>query len=61
MLCGGDGVVSTGTGLLSIGIGVRWGVASSLSNRVGVQYVRVWVMCGGVVPGQVQLWFYLQP
>ena len=47
MLCGGDGVVSTGTGLLSDGIGVRRGVAGSLSNRVGVQFARVWVLCGG--------------
>ena len=41
VLCGGDGVVSTGTGLLSAGVGVRRGVASSLSNWVGVQSVRV--------------------
>ena len=47
VLCGGDGVVSTGTGLLSAGVGVRRGVASSLSNRVGVQSARVWVICGG--------------
>ena len=47
MLCGADGVVSTGTGLLSAGVGVRRGVAGSLSNWVGVQSVRVWVMCGG--------------
>ena len=32
LLCGGDGVVSTGTGLLSVGVGVRRGVAGSLSN-----------------------------
>ena len=44
---GGDGAVSTGTGLLSAGVGVRTGVAGSLSNWVGVQSVRVWVMCGG--------------
>ena len=36
VLCGGDGVVSSGTGLLSAGVGVRWGVAGSLSNGVGV-------------------------
>ena len=41
VLCGGDGVVSTGTGLLFAGVGVRRGVAGSLSNWVGVQYVRV--------------------
>ena len=37
VLCGGDGAVSTGTGLLSAGVGVRRGVAGSLSNWVGVQ------------------------
>ena len=37
VLCGGDGVVSTGTGLLSAEVGVRRGVAGSLSNWVGVQ------------------------
>ena len=45
--CVGDGAVSTGTGLLSAGVGVRRGVAGSLSNWVGVQSVRSWVMCGG--------------
>ena len=38
--------VSTGTGLLSAGVGVRKGVAGSLSIAVGVQSARVWVMCG---------------
>ena len=38
--------MSTGTGLLSAGIGVRLGEAGSLSIAVGVQSVRVWVMCG---------------
>ena len=47
VLCGGDSAVSTGTGLLSAGVGVRRGVAGSLSNWVGVQSARVWVMCGG--------------
>ena len=47
VLCGGESAVSTGTGLLSVGVGVRRGVARSLSNWVGVQSVRVWVMCGG--------------
>ena len=37
VLCGGDGVVPTGTGLQSAGVGVRRGVAGSLSNWVGVQ------------------------
>ena len=32
VLCGGDGLVSTGTGLLSVGVGVRRGVAGSVSN-----------------------------
>ena len=32
VLCGGDDVVSTGTGLLSVGVGVRRGVAGSLPN-----------------------------
>ena len=50
VLCGGDGAVSTGTGLLSTGVGVRRGVAGSLSNWVGVQSARVWVMCGGSGP-----------
>ena len=42
--------MSTGTGLLSAGVGVRRGVVGSLSNGVGVQSVRVWVMCGGSGP-----------
>ena len=37
VLYGGDGVVSMETGLLSAGVGVRRGVAGSLSNWVGVQ------------------------
>ena len=32
------------------GLGVRRGVAGSLSNWVGVQSARVWVMCGGYGP-----------
>ena len=47
VLCGGDGAVSTGTGLLSAGVGVRRGVVGSL----------LCVM--GLVLGQVQSWFYL--
>ena len=39
VLCSGDGAVSMGTGLLSAGVGVRKGVAGSLSNWVGVQSV----------------------
>ena len=46
VLYGGDGAVSTGTGLLSAGVGVRLGEAGSLSIAVGVQSARVWVMCG---------------
>ena len=53
VLCGGDGAVSTGTGLLSAGVGVRRGAAGSLSNWVGVQCVV------DLVLGQVQPWFYL--
>ena len=59
VLCGGDGAVSTGTGLLSAGVGVRRGVAGSLSNWVGIQSARVWVMCGGAGSWEVQPWFYL--
>ena len=47
VLCGGDGVVSTRTGLLSIGVRVRRGVVGSLSNWVGIKSACVWVMCGG--------------
>ena len=50
VLCGGDGAVSMGIGLLSAGVGVRRGVAGSLSNWVGVQSARVWVMCSGSGP-----------
>ena len=32
VLCGGDGAVSTRTGFLSAGVGVRRGVAGSMSN-----------------------------
>ena len=59
VLCGGDGVVSTGTGLLSAGVGVRRGVAGSLSNWVGVQSTRPGLCVVGLVLGQVQPWFYL--
>ena len=38
--------MSTRTGLLSAGVGVRLGEAGSLSIAVGVQSARVWVMCG---------------
>ena len=42
--------MSTGTGLLSAGVGVRRGVAGSLSNWARVQSARVWVMCDGSGP-----------
>ena len=47
VLCGGHGAVSTRSGLLSAGVGVRWGVAGSLSNGVSAQSGRVSIMCGG--------------
>ena len=68
-LCGGDGAVSTGTGLLSAGVGVRLGEAGSLSIAVVVQSARVWVMCGragscacttGVLLHQEVALFYLK-
>ena len=59
VLCGGDGAVSTGTGLLSVGVGVRLGEVGSLSIAVGVQSARVWVMCGRLVLVHVQPGFYL--
>ena len=40
-LCGGDGAVSRGTGLLSTGVGVRLGEAGSLSIAVGVKSARL--------------------
>ena len=33
VLCGGDGAVSTGTGLLSAGVGVRRGVVKEICPR----------------------------
>ena len=47
VLCGGHGALSTRSGLLSAGVGVRWVVAGSLSNGVSVQSGRVLIMCGG--------------
>ena len=46
VLSGGHGALSTRTGLLAAGVGVRWVVAGSLPNSVSVQSRRVWVMCG---------------
>ena len=53
---GGYGVVSTGTGLLSAGVGVRLGEAGSLSIAVGVQSARCVV---GLVLMNVQPVCYL--
>ena len=47
VLCGGHGAVSIRSGLLSVGVEVRWGVAGSLFNSVSVQSGRVSIMCGG--------------
>ena len=47
VLCGGDGALSTISGLLSAGVAVRWVVAGSLPNGVSVQSERVSIMCGG--------------
>ena len=57
--CGGDGDVSTRTGLLSAGVGVRRGVAGSLSNWVGYNLRESGLYVVGLVLGQVQPWFYL--
>ena len=46
--------MSTGTGLLSAGVGVRLGEAGSLSIAVGVQSARVWVMCARAGSRDVQ-------
>ena len=59
VLCGGGGVVSTGTGLLSAGVGVKRGVAGSLSNWVGYNLRDSRLCVVGLVLGQVQPWFYL--
>ena len=59
VLCGGDGVVSTGTGLLSARVGVRRGVAGSLSNWVGYNLRESGLCVVDLVLGQVQPWFYL--
>ena len=47
VIYGGHGDVSTRSGLLSAGVGVRWVVVGSLSNGVSVQSGRVSIMCGG--------------
>ena len=59
VLCGGDGAMSTGTGCLSTGVGVRRGVAGSLSNWVGYNLHECGLCVVGLVLGQVQPWFYL--
>ena len=59
-LCGGDGDVSIGTGLLSAGVGVRLGEADSLSIAVGVYNLRESVLCVvGLVLVHVQPGCYL--
>ena len=60
-LCAGDGVVSTGTGLLSAGVGVRLDEAGSLSIAAGVQSVRVWGMCGRAGSHACTTGCYLHP
>ena len=47
VLYGGDGALSTRSGLLSAGVAVRWVLAGSLPNGVSVQSGRVSIMCGG--------------
>ena len=47
MLCGGDGGVSTRTGLLYAGVGGYKGCSWFSVQLVWVQSARVWVMCGG--------------
>ena len=59
VLYGGDGAVLTRTGLLSAGVGVRRGVAGSLSNWVGYNLHECGLCVVGLVLGQVQPWFYL--
>ena len=41
------GAMSSSSGLLSVGVGVRWVVAGSLPNGVSVLSGRVTIMCGG--------------
>ena len=59
VLYGGDGVMSTGTGCLSTGVGVRRGVAGSLSNWVGYNLRESGLCVVDLVLGKVQPWFYL--
>ena len=59
VLCGGDGAVSTGTGLLSVGVGVKKGGDGSLSNWVGYNLRESGLCVVDLVLGQVQPWFYL--
>ena len=51
--------MSTGTELLSAGVGVRLGEAGSLSITVGVKSTRVWVTCGRAGLMHVQPGCYL--
>ena len=59
VLCREQGALTTTSGLLSARVAVRWVVAGSLPNGVSVQSGRVSIMCGGLVCGPVQPWFYL--
>ena len=59
VLYGRDGVVSTRTGLLSAGVGVRRGVAGSLSYWVGYNLRESGLCVVDLVLGKVQPWFYL--
>ena len=59
VLCGGHGAVSTRSGLLSAGVGVRRGVAGSLSNLVGYNLRESGLCVVDLVLEQVQPWFYL--
>ena len=47
VLYGGHGALSTRSGLLSTGVGLRWVIAGSLPNCVTVQSGSVSIMCGG--------------
>ena len=58
-LCGGDGVVSTGTELLSAVVGVRLGEAGSLSITVGYNLREFGLCVVGLVLVHVQPGCYL--
>ena len=58
-LCGGDGAVSTGTGLLSAGVGVSMGEAGSLSIAIGYNLREFGLCVVGLVLVHVQPGCYL--